>query len=221
MEHIPKEGKKNRTNPEKGNTNRTNPITNSQTEASKNGTNPKYNIPILPVEENHFKLLGIYLNSNLEDLEYNWQKALSSARKEAYRWAPVRTTYFGRANIAKTCLISKFTHIAAVIAPPKPALMKEIEKFLTSFINASKRATIPKDIIFSSKQNGGLGLPNLTDFFNSMGMTWFRRTSTSSSFWLTLLNEKTRITPELIPSLSEFTLERERDTVHQRQPILG
>ena len=207
---------KNGTNPRKNKKthtalNRTNPNMHSYTsqEASTNGTNPKLNIPIDPEEEQHFKLLGIYLNADLEELEHNWLKALSSARKEAFRWAPIRTTYFGRANIAKTCLIAKFTHIAAVIPPPKPNLMKKIEKFFTTFINGSKRATIPKDIIFSSKENGGLGLPNLRDFFNSMGMTWFRRTSSSNSFWLTLLNERTRVHPALISSLSEFTLERE------------
>ena len=200
-------------------TNRTNPNILSYTtqEQSTNGTNPKLNIPIDPEEEEHFKLLGIYLNANLEELEHNWLKALSSTRKEAFRWAPIRTTYFGRANIARTCLIAKFTHIAAVIPPPKPNLMKKIEKFFTSFINGSKRATIPKDIIFSSKENGGLGLPNLRDFFNSMGMTWLRRTSSSNSFWLTLLNERIKIHPALIPSMSEFTLERETQCTKKNQ----
>ena len=68
---------------------------------------------------------------------------------------------------------------------------------------------IPKKLIFSHKETGGLGLPKLTDFFNSMGMTWFRRMGTSKSFWLTILNEQIRAKPSAIPSLSEFTLETE------------
>ena len=67
----------------------------------------------------------------------------------------------------------------------------------------------PKKIIFSPKETGGLGLPNLTEFFISMGKTWFRRMGTSKSFWLKMFNEQIKAKPYEIPSLSEFTLETE------------
>ena len=100
MGQIPE---KNRTNPATTNKNRTNPnsLFKTRQEPRENGTNPKFNIPIKPEEDQHFKLLGMYLNADLEELEHNWLKALSSARKEAFRWAPISSTYFGRANIAK------------------------------------------------------------------------------------------------------------------------
>ena len=82
------------------------------------------------------------------------------------------------------------THLAAVIPPPVKSLLKEIEKFFETFINGGRRNTFPKKLIFSPKETSGLGLQNLTDFFNSMGMTWFRRMGSSKSFWLTMLNEK-------------------------------
>ena len=69
------------------------------------------------------------------------------------------------------------------------------------------------------RSTGGLGLPNLTDFFNSMGMTWFRRMGNSKSFWLTMLNEQIRAKPYSIPSLSEFTLETE--TQYTRKIVYG
>ena len=166
-------------------------------------------------KENHFKLLGVMLNPELSHLEVNWEKTLRSARKEAHKWAGIRTSHFGRVNIAKTCLLSKFTHLAVVIPPPVKKLLKEIEKFFETFINRGKRCIFPKKLIFSPKETGGLGLPNLTDFFNSMGMTWFRRMGTSKSFWLTMFNEQIKAKPYAIPSLSECTLDR--DTVHKEE----
>ena len=59
--------------------------------------------PFEQEKEEHFKLLGELLNPELSHLEANWEKALKSARKEAHKWAGIRTSHFGRVNIAKTC----------------------------------------------------------------------------------------------------------------------
>ena len=96
-------------------------------------------------KEKHFKLLGVMLNPELSHLETNWEKALRSARKEAHKWAGIRTSHFGRVNIAKTCLLSKFTHLAAVIPPPVKKLLKEIEKFFETFINGGKKCISQKN----------------------------------------------------------------------------
>ena len=61
--------------------------------------------------EPYFRLLGINLNPQLTDLDQNWLDTLSEARKENFAWAKVETTIFGRVNIARTSLLSKFTHI--------------------------------------------------------------------------------------------------------------
>ena len=66
----------------------------------------------------YFRLLGINLNPQLTNLDQNWLDALSDARKESFAWAKVDTTIFGRVNIARTSLLSKFTHIAAILPPP-------------------------------------------------------------------------------------------------------
>ena len=60
--------------------------------------------PFEQEKEEHFKLLGVLLNPELSHLEINWEKALKNARKEAHKWAGIRTSHFGRVNIAKTCL---------------------------------------------------------------------------------------------------------------------
>merc|ERR1712121_255536 len=73
-----------------------------------------------------FKLLGIKLNPDLENLDINWEDAIDKARKETFRWKGVRTSVFGRVNIVKTCILSKFNHIAAIIPQPKKELMKQI-----------------------------------------------------------------------------------------------
>ena len=39
----------------------------------------------------------------------------------------------------------------------------------------------------------GLGLQNIGNFWKALKISWFRRTYTSKSFWLKLLNENTKI----------------------------
>ena len=101
-----------------------------KTKYVKFGINPHNDIqitqsPFEQVTEDNFKLLGVLLNPELSHLEINWEKALGSARKEAHKWAGIGTFHFGKVNIAKTCLLSKFTHLAAVIPPPVKKVLKK------------------------------------------------------------------------------------------------
>ena len=69
--------RRNRTNPTTNSNNRTNPNMNQEanrTNPNNNGTNSSFNIAIEPMDDEHFKLLGIYRNAEPENLDYNWQK---------------------------------------------------------------------------------------------------------------------------------------------------
>ena len=98
------------------------------------------NTPFEKLKSNEFfKLLGIKLNPDLKNLDINWMDAIDKARKETFRWKGAKTSVFGWVNIEKTCILSKFNHIATIIPQPKKELMKEIEKINVGFINNSKR----------------------------------------------------------------------------------
>ena len=157
---------------------------------------------------------------SLEDLDINWKDAIDKARKETFRWKGIKTSVFGRVNIVKTCILSKFNHIAAIIPQPNKELMKQIENIIVGFINNSKRHVYPKELMFTPKELGGLGLPIISDFWMALATSWFKRIPTSKSFWLTLLGEKSQNKAKLALH-SIHLLFNTRDSYQGNQLLLG
>ena len=142
-------------------------------------------------------------------MDINWKDAIDKARKETFRWKGIKTSVFGRVNIVKTCILSKFNHIAAIIPQPNKDLIKQIENIIVDFINNSKRHVYPKELMFTPKEQGGLGLPIISDFWMALATSWLKRIPTSKSYWLTLLGEKVKINPNLLCTLSTYCLTHE------------
>ena len=83
--------------------------------------------------------------------------------------------------IVKTDGISKFKHVAMILEDPPKKIVEEI-------IQAGSYRTT-KELIFTPKQYGGLGIPKLKEFWSALRVGWLRRTFSSQSFWLQLLQE--------------------------------
>ena len=167
------------------------------------------NSPFEKLKEDHFKLLGIKLNPSLTKLDINWSDALDKARKEIFRWKDTKTSVFGRINIIKTCVLSKFNHIATIIPQPCKKIYKEIEELIVNFVNNSKRNVYPKALIFKTTKEGGLGVPIVSDFWLALATSWLKRIATSKSYWLTLLGENIKVNPNQLYTLSTYCLTHE------------
>ena len=81
--------------------------------------------------------------------------------------------------------------------PPSKKTVKQIEDLIVNFINSSKRHIVPRKLIFTPKEQAGLGIPPLIDFWNSIALSWTKRSITSKSFWLALLSERVAPHPNL------------------------
>ena len=110
------------------------------------------------LEPNPFRLLGIYLTGNLDKLDVNWEKAIKAMKTEIGAWSTMKLTTTAKVNITKTCLLSKFTHIATILPLPSKQFRNEIERTLIKFINGH-RSKLSKKIIFTPTSCGGLGIP--------------------------------------------------------------
>merc|ERR1712115_532875 len=135
------------------------------------GGNAPDNLQITPttgftIENSPFRLLGITLTGDLKHLDINWSKAIKSVRHEIFQLSTIRLTTTARVNIVKTCLLSKFTHLATALPLPHKEVISEIEKIFIRFING-KRNPYSKRIIFTPKRFGGLGVPDLKTFWSS------------------------------------------------------
>ena len=138
-----------------------------------------------------FRLLGCDFDSTLENIAENFTKAITAMRKELYAWTTIKLSVRGKINVIKTYGISKLNHLAIILPTLNKTHIKEIENLIYKFINPG-RAIYPKEIIFRPIKNLGLGLQNINNFWRALKMSWFRRTYTSNSFWLKLLNENTK-----------------------------
>ena len=110
------------------------------------------------LEDAPFRLLGIYLTGKLDKLELNWEKAIKAMRSEIGAWSTLKLTHTAKVNITKTCLLSKFTHIATILPLPPKETRNEIERIIVNFING-RRHKLSKKIIFTPITCGGLGVP--------------------------------------------------------------
>merc|ERR1719347_615606 len=116
----------------------------------------------------------------------NWTKAIKAVRLEIFQWSTIRLTTMAKVNIIKTCLLSKFTHLATALPLPHKDIITEIEKIFIRFING-KRSRFSKRIIFTPKRFGGLGIPDLKTFWSSLQCSWLKRLHTSSELWAKIL----------------------------------
>ena len=99
-------------------------------------------------ESEPFRLLRIYLNGNLDNLDINWEKAIKSIKTEIGMWSSTKLSTTANINITKACLLSKIIRIATILPLPNPNITKEIEETIFRFING-KRNQYRKDIIFT------------------------------------------------------------------------
>merc|ERR1711954_510364 len=146
------------------------------------------------IEPAPFRLLGITLTGDLNHLDINWTKAIKAVRFEIFQWSTMRLTTTAKVNIIKTCLLSKFTHLATALPLPHKKVISEVEKIFTRFING-KRNQFSKQIIFTPKRFGGLGVPDLKTFWSSLQCSWLSRLHTSAELWAKILLTNKTPTP--------------------------
>merc|ERR1711954_243707 len=138
------------------------------------------------IENSPFRLLGITLTGDLKHIDINWLNAIKAVRLEIFQRSAIILTTTAKVNVTKTCLLSKFTHLATALPLPNKDIIAEIEKISIKFING-KIPQYSKRIIFTPKRFGGLGIPDLKTFWSSLQCSWLKRLHTSSELWAKIL----------------------------------
>ena len=80
-----------------------------------------------------FKLIGILFDSGLTNMDKNYMQALDDIRKVASKWVFKNITLTGRITVAKTYLLSKVSHIAAILPTPSNHLCNSFIKVIYDF----------------------------------------------------------------------------------------
>ena len=137
-----------------------------------------------------FKLLGIYFDVTLSKMLVNYDKAIESVRKELSSWKYRFLTIFGKITVIKTLCLPKLNHIVSVVPNPNLVHLKQLESELKTFIFDNNPNVVDETTRHMTKQQGGLGIPNLNNFWRALRLSWFRRSINSKSTWSKLHNQE-------------------------------
>ena len=108
-----------------------------------------------------------------ERVNVNYKQYLSSIRIEMYAWTRLGLSKMKKVYIVKTYILSKFNHVAAILPNPSAKMRDSIETSIARFINQGPFRTT-KELIFTPTRFGGLGVPKLFDFWDSLRMSWLK-----------------------------------------------
>ena len=130
-----------------------------------------------------FKLMGIYFDVTLSKMLVNYDKAIESVRKELSSWKYRFLKIFGKITVIKTLCLPKLNHIVSVVPNPNLAHLKQLESELKTFIFDNNPNVVDETTRHMTKQQGGLGIPNINNHWRALRMSWFRRSIDSRSTW--------------------------------------
>ena len=89
-------------------------------------------------------------------------------------WRKKLCTTLGRANVAKSLLLSKLTHYSISLPSPNWKMIHEIQKMVNKFI-CGKHEPIGMEQAKLSYEKGGMKLITFEQFWKYMKISWFRR----------------------------------------------
>ena len=151
-----------------------------------------------------FKLLGITFDSNLDSMESNFDANIVKIEKLLKHWTYRYLTPFGKITIIKSLALSKLSHIALVIPSPNPGMINRINTILYNFLWNNKSEKVNREESQLPAKMGGLGMPNISKFWSSFKISWFRRLLTTESFWPHIL--ETQVSEILNKNINRFEI---------------
>lgn len=113
------------------------------------------------------KYLGVNLTPQISSLyDQNFPSLLKSIDRDLHNWHSGTFSWFGRAAIIKMTVLPKLLYVIRTL-PIKlpPSLFKTLRTLFVRFIWAHKKPRIKLEALMKAKEMGGLGVPNLRDYY--------------------------------------------------------
>ena len=124
------------------------------------------------------KILGIYLSATPSEIDNNFTEKIAEIEALLNRWTFRNMTVYGRILVVKALALSKVTHLIQVIPNPNPAMILKLQRIINNFIWKSshqKKVVVKKDTAELPTNKGGLAVPNLKHFWDSLKLAWLSR----------------------------------------------
>ena len=141
-------------------------------------------------------LAYVHFDVTLSDMQRNYQIWLDSIKRELYSWKFRHLTFFGKLTVIKTLCLPKLTHVFTIVPNPCSTFITELESAFKHFIAINNPSVVCEVTRHMRKNEGGLGMLKINQFWKAIRMSWLRRLITSKSTWAHL--HKTETSPCLL-----------------------
>ena len=134
-----------------------------------------------------FRLLGVDFDSNLENMECNFDSKIKDIEKLLNCWIYRTLTVYGKAVIIKTLALSKLSHLALVLPNLDKRRLKTVETLFYNFLWGNKTDKVTRNDTKLNEKAGGLGIVDINSFWLSLKISWIRRILNTNAFWPVIL----------------------------------
>ena len=124
------------------------------------------------------KILGINLSANPDEMLENFDEKISEIETLLNNFSYRNITVYGRVRVVKALALSKVTHLVQIIPSPPLPKIRKLQRVLNKFIwsgPGQKKTVIRQELAEQPPNRGGLGIPNLENFWDSLKLAWLSR----------------------------------------------
>ena len=122
------------------------------------------------------KTLGIiFSNDYTSFVTNNIIPKVQDFKKCLKQWQHRKLTLMGKVAVIKTFALPKLVFPFTVLPNPPDQLLDDISNSMFAFIWDNKPDKIKREQLYNSRETGGLNLPNIKIFLNSIKASWVKR----------------------------------------------
>lgn len=113
------------------------------------------------------KYLGIEISKNMDQLyKLNYEKLETKIKQDLNRWSIVPLSLFGRIDTIRMNILPRFLFLfKALPIYVSPSMFTFWDRMLIKFVWDNKKPRVKMKTLKLAKRNGGLGLPNLQNYY--------------------------------------------------------
>ena len=136
-----------------------------------------------------FKILGIWFTYNLDNMEtLNYNDKFNEVKQLFNIWLQRTNTPMGRTAVLKSLILSKLIYLWILLPNPPNNVLKKLQSDIFEFIWDKKRDKIKRSIAIREIKEGGINIPNVELYIQSLKLTWMKKIMKENSpKWKTVL----------------------------------
>ena len=134
-----------------------------------------------------FTLLGIELDSDLAKMDTNFRKKMDEIEGLYKSWLYRNLTPMGKITVIKSLALSKLSHVVLVCPHLGDNMVKSLTKISFQFLWSNKPDRMKQTEAVLPISLGGLNMPDIGAFWDSLKCSWTRRLMNHGTAWHKIL----------------------------------